>query len=241
MLKFKKTFMKIIKYFIERNPKIEKKILCLIKKFNLRPKFYGSKSYWENRYKKGGTSGSGSYNRLAEYKAEIINSFVEEQKINSIIEFGCGDGNQLSFATYPKYIGLDISPTIIKYCKKKFSQDFSKEFHLHNSNFFIENKQDFICELSLSLDVIFHLIEDNIFEQYMIDLFHYSSKFVIIYSSNFNSTRDYHEKNRKFGDWIKVNLPTWKLLKKIENKYKFNPDNPKNTSNSDFYIYRKIL
>jgi len=52
---------------------------------------------------------------------------------------------------------------------------------------------------------------------------------------------NYHEKNRKFGDWIKVNLPTWKLLKKIENKYKFNPDNPKNTSNSDFYIYRKIL
>ena len=233
--------MKIIKYFIKRNPKIEKLILYLIKKFKLRQKVSGSKSYWENRYKKGGTSGSGSYNRLAKYKAEIINSFVKEQKINSIIEFGCGDGNQLSLATYPNYIGLDISATIVKYCNKKFSQDFSKEFHLYNSEFRVKNKSDFTCELSLSLDVIFHLIEDNIFEEYMTDLFNYSSKYVIIYSSNFNSIQDYHEKNRKFEDWIKMNLPNWKFLKKFDNKYKFDPNNPKNTSSSDFYIYEKIL
>jgi hypothetical protein len=33
-------------------------------------KFSGSKAYWENRYADGGNSGAGSYNRLADFKAE---------------------------------------------------------------------------------------------------------------------------------------------------------------------------
>ena len=36
-------------------------------------KHFDSKKYWENRYKKGGNSGTGSYSNLAEWKAEIIN------------------------------------------------------------------------------------------------------------------------------------------------------------------------
>jgi hypothetical protein len=58
--------------------------------------FPGSGSFWENRYRTGGTSGSGSYGRLAEFKAEILNEFVRERGVSSIIEFGCGDGAQLS-------------------------------------------------------------------------------------------------------------------------------------------------
>ena len=53
-------------------------------------------SYWENRYKNNGNSGAGSYGRLAEFKADVINNFIAENKITSVIEFGCGDGNQLS-------------------------------------------------------------------------------------------------------------------------------------------------
>ena len=35
------------------------------------PRFAGSVEYWEDRYRRGKTSGAGSYNRLAEHKAEI--------------------------------------------------------------------------------------------------------------------------------------------------------------------------
>lgn len=35
--------------------------------------FPSSKEYWEQRYAGGGTSGAGSYGKLAEFKAEIIN------------------------------------------------------------------------------------------------------------------------------------------------------------------------
>ena len=58
-------------------------------------KFPGSRDYWEQRYSSGSNSGDGSRGKLAEFKAEIINSLVKDKKIESVIEFGCGDGNQL--------------------------------------------------------------------------------------------------------------------------------------------------
>ena len=42
-----------------------------------------SREYWEKRYASGGNSGAGSYNYLAEFKAEILNNFVTENNINS--------------------------------------------------------------------------------------------------------------------------------------------------------------
>src|SRR5262249_12471902 len=74
-------------------------------------KFQGSASFWEGVYQKGETSGPGSYGRLAVFKAEILNKFVREKAVNSVIEFGCGDGAQLELATYPKYVGVDVSTT----------------------------------------------------------------------------------------------------------------------------------
>ena len=42
-----------------------------------------SSDYWERRYSKGGNSGIGSYGRLAEFKAEVLNRFVKENNINT--------------------------------------------------------------------------------------------------------------------------------------------------------------
>ena len=44
-------------------------------------KQFNSGEYWENRYKANGNSGAGSYNRLAEFKAEVINGFVKENNM----------------------------------------------------------------------------------------------------------------------------------------------------------------
>ena len=35
--------------------------------------FPGSEKYWEKRYIAGGNSGAGSYGKLAEFKAEVLN------------------------------------------------------------------------------------------------------------------------------------------------------------------------
>src|ERR1700689_4886366 len=72
---------------------------------------FHSPSYWDSRYAGGGNSGDGSYGNLAKFKASVLNQFVAENRIASVVEFGCGDGNQVSLAEYPRYVGIDVSPT----------------------------------------------------------------------------------------------------------------------------------
>jgi len=163
--------------------------------------FTNSGDYWEERYKKGGNSGAGSYNNLAEFKGEIINSFVADNNVKNVIELGCGDGNQLRYFNFASYLGLDVSQTAVLKCREIFKSDPSKRFEL------IENYKEERAELVLSLDVIFHLIEDEIFEKYMKTLFDASDKFIIIYSSNRedNGETAAHFKHRRFTEWIDKN------------------------------------
>lgn len=198
--------------------------------------FPGSKKYWENRYTSNRDSGPGSYGRLANYKADVLNNFVKEKKVQSVIEYGCGDGNQLSLANYPSYIGFDVSSKALELCVLKFEKDKTKSFYQVQN----ETSKDFQAELVLSLDVLFHLIEDKVFNDYMWRLFNSSSDYVIIYSSNYKEQIADHVKSRQFTKWIENNVSRkWELLDFIKNKYPFNEKDPDNTSISDFYFYIK--
>jgi len=126
--------------------------------------FPGSAAYWENRYSAGGNSGAGSYGQLASFKADVINDFVATHRVKTVIEFGCGDGNQLSLAKYPSYLGFDVSSTAVSKCRELFKSDPSKSFRL------LSEYENEIADLTLSLDVIYHLVEDEIFERYMRNL-----------------------------------------------------------------------
>lgn len=53
---------------------------------------FNSKKFWNERYLNGGNSGSGSYNHLAHFKANVINQFIKNNSIKSIIDYGVGDG-----------------------------------------------------------------------------------------------------------------------------------------------------
>ena len=196
---------------------------------------FDSSEYWEDRYLHGGNSGAGSYSNLAEFKAKIINEFVQKHNVKSIIDFGCGDGNQLSLAKYDKYLGFDVSKTAVDLCRKKFAGDNSKEFRL------MQNYNGEKAELTLSLDVIFHLLEDSVFDNYMKTLFGASEKFAIIYSSNKRGAKWVkHVRHRKFTDWIEKNAADWKLLEFIANPYHTDGDgSDPNTSFADFHIFGK--
>jgi hypothetical protein len=225
-----------------------KQILKSIKKFPLlrhlvnliRPLFFpGSKKYWDNRYKNGGNSGAGSYGKFAEFKADILNEFIVTNKIQTVIEFGCGDGNQLKLAKYPHYIGVDVSSTAIALCRELFDVKIGggqdKEF-ICLSDYFGQT-----AELSLSLDVIYHLVEDDVFDEYMKTLFNASTKYLIVYASNKEEPyiRGTHVRHRKFTDWIETHKPNWKLIQHIPNKYPYNGDHTTG-SFADFYIFQKI-
>ena len=191
--------------------------------------------YWEKRYWSGGSSGAGSYGRLAQHKADVINDFIEKYNINSVIELGCGDGNQLLYMKYPEYTGFDVSNNVIQKCREKFSTDTHKTF-LHISK--LDQQK---ADLTLSLDVIFHLVEDAVFQQHMRQLFQASNRYVIIYSSNHNDNSDTapHVRHRKFTAWVEQNITDFEFIDRIDNKYPLTSD-PENETFSNFYIYRKI-
>lgn len=187
-----------------------------------------TQTIWEIRYKNNGTSGMGSYSVLCEYKAKFINKFIIDNNCKNVIEFGSGDGNQMSYFDVQQYTGVDISEHVINICKQKYSHITNKKFATYAEYYKMSSKFD----LSLSLDVIYHLVDDNIYEKYMKDLFNSTNKFVIIYSSNheekYNGSHVYH---RKFTDYIDLKFPQAKLLCHEPNPY------PK-ISGADFFVYQ---
>lgn len=203
-------------------------------------RFPGSREYWESRYAAGGNSGAGSYGRLAAFKAEMLNAFVRENQIGSVLEFGCGDGNQLAIAEYPCYIGLDVSKTALRLCVERFQDDPAKSFFLYDPDVYIDNASLLQADLTMSIDVIYHLIEDAVYERYMTHLFDASRRFVVIYASNTNDNKPGgHVRHRRFTDWVSEHAADWTLAQKVDNKYPFDPAQPSETSFADFYVFAK--
>lgn len=225
-----------MKEIIKKIPVINKIAQYIYHRFILRiPKFTTSQNYWEDRYHSGGTSGAGSYGDAALYKAEVLNKFVKEHEIASVIEFGCGDGNQLKLAQYPAYTGFDVSDTAVNLCTQTFENDKTKKFK--NVNDYRNDKAD----LCLSLDVIYHLIEDEIFNNYMDKLFNSANKYVIIYASDTDLQQDLqadHVKHRQFSKWIKTNRPEWVLQEKLKNPLPVYEGELEKYS-VDFHIYKQ--
>lgn len=201
---------------------------------------FSSSDYWEKRYVSGRDSGAGSYGRLAKYKADILNKFVENNDVKSVIEFGSGDGAQLKLAKYPRYLGLDVSKESISMCLKIFKKDKNKSFMYFSSDHYDDTARFVTADLTMSLDVIYHLVEDEVFNKYMSDLFNASNKYVIVYASNKKDKGTaQHVKHREFTKWVKKNRKDFKLVEKLDNPYPFNGEDPQNTSFADFYIFRK--
>jgi SAM-dependent methyltransferase len=194
--------------------------------------FLSSSDYWKRRYETGRNSGDGSYGKFAEFKAEILNKFVKDETITSVIEFGCGDGNQLRLLAIPSYIGFDVSETAVALCNKLFSRDRSKQFR-RSADYRGEQ-----ADLTLSLDVIYHLVEDDVFHSYMRTLFGAAKRYVIIYSSDMDHNDGFepHIRHRRFTEWIGANVHEWELQTRISNRYPF-LGNSAEGSFADFFIY----
>jgi SAM-dependent methyltransferase len=222
----------MIKDIVKRVPILGKMAVRLRRRLGTPRAFTRSVDYWTERYRTGGDSGVGSYGHFAVFKAEVLNAFVDENKITSVIEFGCGDGNQLRLTTYPRYLGFDVSPDAIARCRRTFARDSTKSFHV------LGECAGRTADLVLSLDVIYHLVEDDIFADYMHRLFAASDRWVIIYSSNIDAlvAEVKHVRHRQFTKWIEMNAPSWRLMRHVPNRYPYRGDH-REGSWAEFFIY----
>jgi hypothetical protein len=192
-----------------------------------------SAEFWDTHYAAGGTSGTGSYGRLAEFKAEVLNRLLVTYSIDSAIELGCGDGNQLSLINYPSYLGLDTSPTAIDQCRRLFAGDPTKQFRAYRSGDPIPERAD----LALSLDVVYHLLEDQVYHRYMADLFGAANRLVVVYSSDSDEEAEWPEvRHRRFTTWVGGFAPQWQLRRRIPNRYPY-VHGDVDSSWADFFIF----
>lgn len=215
-----------------RNQIVTRIFQCLGRN-TVKDEFHHSKLYWQERYAQGGNSGEGSYGQLAKYKANFVKNILASYDIESVIEFGCGDGNQLSLVEYPRYLGLDVSETAISRCRKKFHKKRNYTFELMD-NYSIE-----YFDLALSLDVIYHLVEDDVFDRYMVDLFSSASKYVLIYSSDFDTEGNAHVRHRKFSNWVSTQQPDFQLISYEKNPFNTTQQECKShpLSSADFFFF----
>lgn len=191
---------------------------------------FRSAEYWERRYREGGSSGAGSYGRLARFKADFINAFIVSHRIASVLDLGCGDGNLLSLLDVPDYVGVDVSPAALAACSERFPR--------HRFVPYAAVTQLPPAELAMSLDVIFHLVEDAVFTDYIEMLFGRAMRFVLIYSSNADvGWPSAHVRHRRFTDHVAATQPAWRLLSHVPNRFPYDPRQPDTTSFADFFVF----
>lgn len=182
------------------------------------------KQIWDKRYSDGNTSGRGSYGEHYEFKTRIINDFLEKYNIKNVIDFGCGDGNMLRELKFEKYKGLDLSDVSIEICQKMYEGDDSKSFELYE----IGKRPSEKAELTMSLDVIYHIIDDAYLEDYMKCLIECTDKYILVYSTNYDDSNwEGHVRHREFEKHLKDGFEKIEFVKNIL-------DCP-----ADFYLYQK--
>ncbi len=196
---------------------------------------FRSAPYWEARYRAGGHSGAGSRGHLAAYKAGVLNALIQGNGVASAIEFGCGDGHQLALLDVADYTGIDVAPAALALCRTRFAGHPGRRFHLAGDLAGLP-----AAELGLSLDVIYHLVEDDVFAEHLQALFTHAWRYVAIYASDTEAGwSSPHVRHRRFTRHVARAFPDWQLAAVLPNPYPFDPANPDGTSFAAFHLYRQ--
>jgi len=157
----------------------------------------------------------------------VLNYLIREHAIESVVDWGCGDGNQLALLDVPHYLGLDVSSTVIDRLRAQYAGDSRREFKVLNT----ATAEVPLAEMALSMDVVYHLTEDDVFERYMDSLFNSATRLVVIYSSNHAGQNGApHVRDREFASYVAARHPGWQLVCTIPNPYRL-------LSRAQFFIY----
>lgn len=173
---------------------------------------------------------------LLSWKASVVNSIIKENRVNSGLELGSGDGKFASLLSLKKYVGYDISDSAVTLANEKFD----------NPNFRTSTKPPFFWrkfDITMSIDVIYHIVENRDFNKHMAKLFSAANTLVVIYSypKKPSEKMSEHIKFNDFTSWAERQAPGWELVGQIPNKFPFDENYPNSTSKSEFFVYKRRL
>ena len=198
-------------------------------------KALNSSEYWESRYIQGGDSGLGSFGLLAVNKSKFMMEIVTSHEIKSVIDLGCGDGNQLEHFDFCNvdYFGYDVSQFIIDKVREKYHESYNYKFSSDFSEIVEFNSRMSTPSMVISFDVLYHLVQDATYYDYLRKIEILNPDFILIYSTNFDQGSDkYHVRHRKFTRDFSSCFPEYSLLSLIHSPV--HPD-----TSADFYLFGK--
>lgn len=200
---------------------------------------FRSADYWRKRYEAGRTSGPGSAGRLAAYKADFVNALVAERGIASVVEFGSGDGEQASLFRFPNYTGVDVVPQVVEAARLRFADRPGWRFVTLDEYDRGPSRHD----LAMSLDVVYHLVEDKVFSAYMTRLVEAAERFVLVYASDRDAAqkeKSRHVRHRAYGRWMAERAPAWEPVANWDNPYPYvEGADPETTTFAFFRLYAR--
>ncbi len=191
-----------------------------------------SAAYWQSRYRAGGGSGAGSVGRLLAWKAAVINGFVARNDIRDLLDLGCGDGALAQHIEVACYRGTDVAADAL--ARTAAARDGMQATRLIPWDAMDQEKP---ADLALSFDVIFHLVEDQAYGQYIRRLLGAARRFVLIYASNVERAWPApHVRHRRFTETVPRVDPTWRVAAHVPNPYPYDHRRPDTTSFADLYL-----
>ena len=191
-----------------------------------------SATYWQSRYRAGGTSGAGSAGRLLVWKAAFINGFIAANGIGDVLDLGCGDGALAARIRVACYRGTDVAADAL--ARTAAARDGMTTTRLIPWDAMDREKP---ADLALSFDVILHLVEDRAYGHYMRRLLAAARRFILVYSSNLDRAWPApHVRHRRFTEAIPAIDPSWRVAAHVPNPYPYDHNRPDTTSFSDLYV-----
>ena len=130
--------------------------------------------FWEDRYMNDGKSGPGSRGIYRKKKWAIIKTVIPG--IHDVIDVGCGDLDFWEGLDCEKYIGIDISETVISQNRIRRSE---WSFIHADAGEYIKSLR---AETVFCLDVLFHIMDDKNFTDILRNLCRYATKNLVIYT-----------------------------------------------------------
>ena len=130
-----------------------------------------SQNHWDERYRKGGDSGYGSYGEQLNLKLRLIRNNIKD--IKNIVDFGCGDFNfglhVLGIFPDVYYFGIDQSIEIIQ-----------RNSSLYKHSFQQNNRLIIGADLILCVDVLLHILNEKDEKNIIDDLKKHWRKYLVI-------------------------------------------------------------
>ena len=147
----------------------------------------------------------------------------------SVLELGCGAGyaaGTLIRAVRPvkEYVGVDISRAAAERARDHIREQFGPAsaeplaegrevtFHDYDGFSLPAAVAQRTFDVVISLSVMMHLLEGELFSAYMRHLFLLSHQYVIIQGDNVDAPRVNHMRGWRFTDWIRREAVDWGLL-----------------------------